>query len=58
MSQALEGVDAVLRGFYNDPRDKCEPIGFPRTGFYNLRETQILQNDYKIVILYQYDAGT
>src|SRR4029077_17077087 len=41
---ALEGVDSVLPGFYNDPRDKCEPIGFPRADFYNLRETQILQN--------------
>jgi hypothetical protein len=52
--KALVGVDEVLPGFYNDPRDKCEPIGFPRTNFYNLRETQILQNEYKVVILYQY----
>ena len=51
---ALEGASAVLPGFFDDPRDKCEPLGFPRTNFYNLRETQILQNDYKIVILYQY----
>jgi hypothetical protein len=51
---ALEGADAVLPGFYDDPRDKCEPMGFPRAMFYNLRETQILQNDYKIAILYQY----
>src|ERR1700674_743164 len=41
---ALEGVNSVLPAFYNDPRDKCEPIGFPRTDFYNLRETQILQD--------------
>jgi hypothetical protein len=52
--RALVGVDEVLPGFYNDPRDKCEPIGFPRTDFYNLRETQILQNEYKVVILYEY----
>jgi hypothetical protein len=52
--KALEGVDAVLPAFYNDPRDKCEPIGFPRADFYNLRETQILQNEYKVVILYEY----
>lgn len=51
---ALEGADAVLPGFYNDPRDKCEPLGFPRMNFYNLRETQILQNEYKIVMLYEY----
>jgi hypothetical protein len=53
---ALEGADAVLPGFYDDPRDKCEPMGFPRANFYNLRETQILQNEYKITILYQYDS--
>jgi hypothetical protein len=52
--KALEGVDAVLPGFYNDPRDKCEPIGFPRLDLYNLRQTQILQNEYKVAILYEY----
>jgi hypothetical protein len=52
--KALEGVDAVLPGYYNDPRDKCEPIGFPRLDFYNLRQTQILQNEYKVAILYEY----
>jgi hypothetical protein len=52
--KALVGVGEVLPGFYNDPRDKCEPIGFPRTDFYNLRETQILQNEYKVAVLYQY----
>jgi hypothetical protein len=51
---ALEGADAVLPGQFNDPRDKCEPLGFPRMNFYNLRETQILQNEYKIVMLYEY----
>src|SRR5579864_4276243 len=51
---ALEGASAVLPGLFDDPRDKCEPLGFPRANFYNLRETQILQNEYKVVILYQY----
>jgi hypothetical protein len=51
---ALEGADAMLPKFYDDPRDKCEPMGFPRANFYNLRETQILQNEFKVVILYQY----
>ena len=51
---ALEGANAVLPGFYDDPRDKCEPMGFPRANFYNLRETQILQTEYKVAILYQY----
>jgi hypothetical protein len=53
--KALEGVDAVLPGSpYNDPRDKCEPLGFPRADFYNLRQTQIMQNGSKVAILYEY----
>jgi len=48
------GADEVLPSDYNDPRDKCEPLGFPRTDLYYLRETQILQNEYKVAILYQY----
>ncbi len=51
---ALQGVDSVLPAFYNDPRDKCEPIGFPRTDFYNMRQTQIMQDQYKVAILYEY----
>jgi len=51
----LEGVDAVKPAFFNDPRDKCEPIGFPRMNHYNLRHTQIFQNDVKVAILYEYD---
>jgi hypothetical protein len=54
---ALEGADAVLPGQFNDPRDKCEPLGFPRMNFYNLRETQILQNDYKVAMLYEYGTA-
>jgi hypothetical protein len=52
--KALTGADAVLPAFYNDPRDKCEPLGFPRADLYYLRETQIMQNEYKVAILYQY----
>ena len=51
----LEGVDAVLPAFHNDPRNKCEPLGFPRVNHYNVRMTQFFQNPYKLVILYQYD---
>jgi len=52
--KALEGKDAVLPAFHNDPRNFCEPIGFPRANHYNLRQTQILQNEFKVVILYEY----
>ena len=48
------GADEVLPTQYNDPRDSCEPLGFPRADLYYLRETQIMQNEYKVAILYQY----
>jgi len=50
----LIGSNEVLPSSYNDPRDTCEPLGFPRANFYNLRETQIMQNQYKVAILYEY----
>jgi hypothetical protein len=53
--KALEGADAVKPAFFNDPRDKCEPLGFPRMNHYNLRMTQILQDDFKVAIMYEYD---
>jgi hypothetical protein len=52
--KALIGIDEVKPTDYNDPRDECEPIGFPRADLYYLRELQILQNEYKVAILYQY----
>jgi hypothetical protein len=53
--KALEGADAVLPVQTNDPRNKCEPLGIPRYTHYNLRLTQIFQDDYKVAILYHYD---
>ena len=53
--KALEGIDAVLPAQDNDPRNKCEPLGMPRYNHYNVRLTQIFQDEYKVVILYQYD---
>ena len=53
--KALEGVDAVLPTQDNDPRNRCELLGVPRYNHYNIRLTQIFQDEYKIVILYQYD---
>ena len=51
----LEGVDAVLPAEHNDPRNYCEPLGVPRYNHYNLRLTQIFQDEVKVVILYHYD---
>jgi hypothetical protein len=53
--KALEGIDAVLPSEDNDPRNRCEPLGMPRSNHYNVRLTQIFQDDYKIAILYHYD---
>ena len=50
--KALIGPNEVHLTSYNDPRDACEPLGFPRANFYNLRETQIMQNQYKVAVLY------
>src|ERR1700674_537578 len=50
----LIGTNEVRPTSYNDPRDTCEPLGFPRSNFYNLRETQIMQDQYKVAILYEY----
>jgi len=52
--KALIGSNEVLPTSFNDPRDTCEPLGFPRANFYNLRETQIMQDQYKVAVLYEY----
>jgi hypothetical protein len=53
--KALEGADAVIAGQDNDPRNTCEPLGVPRYNHYNVRLTQIFQDEHKIAILYHYD---
>ena len=56
--KALIGHDEQVHlTSYNDPRDTCEPLGFPRANFYNFRETQILQSEYKVAILYEYSQA-
>lgn len=51
----LYGFASVLPSLNNDPRGKCDPMGFPRADFYQLRHTQIMQDAHKIAILYQFD---
>src|SRR5882672_4768347 len=53
--KALEGTDAVLPAQDNDPRNRCEPLGVPRSNHHNIRLTQIFQDEYKVAILYHYD---
>jgi hypothetical protein len=50
-----EGIDIVAPNEHNDPRNFCEPLGFPRWNHYSNRFTQIFQDEHKIAILYHYD---
>ena len=52
----MEGVPprAVPPAETNDPRARCEPLGFPRYNHYDLG-VQILQDEHKVAILYSYD---
>jgi len=53
--KALFGFAAVLESLSNDPRNKCDPLGFPRADFYQIRHTQIMQDDHKVAILYEFE---
>ena len=50
----LEGVNSVSPLETNDPRVKCEPLGFPRYNHYDLG-IQVFQDEHKIAMLYNYD---
>ncbi len=52
--KALEGINSVPPSATNDPRVRCEPLGFPRYNHYDLG-VQIFQDEDKVAILYQYD---
>jgi hypothetical protein len=39
----------------NDPRSICDPIGFPRADFYQIRYEQFIQNDREIVLMYEFE---
>jgi hypothetical protein len=51
----LEGEERVLESLSNDPRNICDPMGFPRMDFYQIRHTQIMQDAYKIAVLYEFE---
>src|SRR5207245_8383994 len=53
--KALFGYAAVLESLSNDPRNRCDPPGYPRADFYQIRHTQIMQDDRKVVILYEFE---
>lgn len=53
--KALFGYAAVLESLSNDPRNRCDPLGFPRADFYQIRHTQIMQDEHKVAILYEFE---
>jgi hypothetical protein len=53
--KALFGYRAVVPSLSNDPRNHCDPLGFPRANFYQLRHTKIIQLEDQVIILYQFD---
>ena len=50
----LEGKDSVDPADNNDPRTKCEPLGFPRYNHYDLG-IQVFQDEQKVAVLYNFD---
>jgi hypothetical protein len=53
--KALYGYRNVPPSLSNDPRNRCDPLGFPRANLYQLRHTQIVQTENQVIILYQFD---
>jgi hypothetical protein len=51
----LEGEERVLESLSNDPRNRCDPLGFPRADFYQIRHSQIMQDDRKVALLYEFE---
>ena len=51
----LEGFLRVVTGLSNDPRNRCDPLGFPRADFYQIRHTQIMQDALRVVVLYEFE---
>jgi hypothetical protein len=51
----LFGRRAVLSSFSNDPRSVCDPLGFPRADFYQIRYEQFVQTDRQVTLLYEYE---
>jgi hypothetical protein len=48
------GTRSVLPGDTNDPVVYCDPQGFPREDFYELRTTQIVQTPLRTIIMYEF----
>ena len=49
-----DGPRKVSLGLINDPLDGCDPAGFPRNLFFELRPFRIAQTPDQILMLYEY----
>lgn len=49
-----DGPRKVPLGAINDPLDGCDPAGFPRNVFFELRPFEIAQTSDQVLILYEY----
>ncbi len=49
-----DGPRKVALGSINDPLDGCDPAGFPRDVFFELRPLEIAQISDQVLILYEY----
>jgi hypothetical protein len=49
-----DGPRKVTLGEINDPLDGCDPAGFPRNLFFELRPFKIVQTPEQVLMLYEY----
>ena len=49
------GIGSVAESLSNDPRNKCDPVGFPRADFYASDTPRSFRMNATIVILYQFE---
>ena len=49
-----DGPRKVALAFINDPLDGCDPAGFPRNLFFELRPFKVVQTPDQVLIVYEY----
>ena len=54
-NKSLYGYGSVIMALSNDPRNICDPVGFPRADLYQIRHTKIMQDAQSVVILYEFE---
>lgn len=54
--QPFNGPRSVSVGVSNDPMIGCDPLGFPRNIFHEMRAMELIQTPAKVVQLFQYQG--